>query len=154
LNSPALQCALEALQLKSNESVHIYRNGIVLYLQRGSQDDVMSAVAVACNLAGELPTSRDKGFDPDTLPVRFTGLSDLIRKWSVSDDEARSELIEQASYETLERFVAAVAPHISAINEYLDSFGDEALPEAAVALGTLAECAVEAQHRLRDGQKT
>jgi hypothetical protein len=115
LNSTALQRALEALQLKSNESVHIYRNGIFLYLQRRSQDDVMSAVEVACNLAGELPTSRDKGFDLDTLPARFKGLSDLIRKWAMSDDEARSELIEQASHKTLERFVAAVTPHISAI---------------------------------------
>jgi hypothetical protein len=153
LNSPALQRALDALRLKNNESMHIYRNGIVLYLQRESQGDVMSAVEVLCDLAAELPML-DEEPDLDALPVQFKGLSDLIPMWAVSDDKARSELIEQASHEKLEHLVAEVAPHISAINEYLDSFGDEALPEAAVALGALAECALEAQLRLRDGQKT
>jgi len=49
------------------------------------------------------------------------------------------------------KFVAAVEPHIPSINEYLDSFGEEALPEAAAALGTLAECATEGKLILESG---
>lgn len=56
LNSAALGKALNALRLTGQESVHIYRNGIVLYLQRDSKKEILSAVEVACNLAEQLPT--------------------------------------------------------------------------------------------------
>ena len=56
LNSAALVKALNALRLTEQESVHIYRNGIGLYLQRDSKDGVLSAVEVARNLAEQLAT--------------------------------------------------------------------------------------------------
>jgi hypothetical protein len=56
LNSLALVNALNALRLTGQESVHIYRNGIVLYLQRDSKKGILSAVEIACNLAEQLPT--------------------------------------------------------------------------------------------------
>jgi len=53
--APLVQ-ALHAFQLTENESLHIYRNGLVLYLQRDSKDKVMSAVQVACRLTKQLQT--------------------------------------------------------------------------------------------------
>jgi hypothetical protein len=75
-------------------------------------------------------------------------LTPLIRKWGVTDDDERRELLEKASQETLKRLVKSVVPHLSSIDEYLDSFGTEALSEAAIALGALAECTLEAQLQL------
>src|SRR5438445_3423093 len=55
LNSAALAKALNALQLSEHESLHIYRNGVLLYLQRDSKDEVMSSVEIVCKLAEQYP---------------------------------------------------------------------------------------------------
>jgi hypothetical protein len=44
LESPSLTLALAALRLKDAESLHIYRNGLVLYLRPESKDGVLSAI--------------------------------------------------------------------------------------------------------------
>jgi hypothetical protein len=152
LDSASLHRALKCIQLNDRESIHLYRNGIVTYLQRDSKDDVMSAVGCACELAEQLPTVKD-GLSLDQLPSKFSKLLDLIPKWAVSDDEQRNEMLEEMSSETLQSFVAKVSPFIPAIDEYLDSFVQEPPTEAVVALGVLAECCLEAQIRLRDAQK-
>jgi hypothetical protein len=149
LNSTTLNQALDTLQLRENESLHIYRNGLVLYLQRGSRDEIMSAVEAACKLTEQLPASKDS-LDLGALPAKFENLSDLIRKWALSDDEERSEMLAEKSLRELRVFVATVSPFIPAIDEYLDSFRPESPPMSAVALGTLAECCLEAQVRIRD----
>jgi hypothetical protein len=144
LASPSLSFALSTLRLKQDESLHIYRNGPVLYLKPASPDEVLSAVKTLCDLVDRLPSFNDS-VDLEGLPAEFKKLSSLIREWAEPDDEIRSELLGQKSEAALRKFVAAVEPHIPAINEYLDSFREQALPEAAVALGRLAECATEAR---------
>jgi hypothetical protein len=144
LASPSLTLALTALRLKEAESLHIYRNGPVLYFKPESPDEVLSAVETLRDLVQKLP-SFDGGVNLDGLPPEFKKLSPLIRKWAELDDELRSELLERKSESVLRKFVTAVEPHIPSINEYLDSFREEAPPEAAAALGRLAECASEAR---------
>jgi hypothetical protein len=153
LNSAALQQALGDLKLKEKESLHIYTDAIVLYLQRASLEEVMSAIALACTLADQLPPAVTQDLDLNDLPEKFKDLFGLIPKWAVSDDEERSEMLEEASRDALQAFVASVSPHIPAIDEYLHSFGAEPPPEAACALGTLAECCLEAEMRLGDTQE-
>jgi len=128
LGSTTLERALDALKLKSGESIHIYRNNIVGYLQRDSPSEVMFAVRILCNLAGKLPVL-DKHMDLSGLPARFQCLAYLIKKWAVGDDEARSEIIDRTSRKGLKDFVGSVLPHIPAINEYLDSFAAPHLPK-------------------------
>jgi hypothetical protein len=152
LNSAALGTALNTLQLTEHESLHVYRNGILLYLQRDSKYGVMSAVEVACKLMGQVPAVDDSQ-DLAGLPANFENLFELIPKWALSDDEKRREMLEEESPESLRRFVEIVSPYVPAIDKYLDSFGDESPPEAAVTLGTLAECCLEAQIRLRDAKE-
>jgi hypothetical protein len=152
LKSAALAKALNALQLIERESLHIYRNGILLYLQRVSRDEVMSSVKTACNLAEQFPAV-EESLDLSALPAKFENLFELIPKWALRDDEKRSEMLEEESPESLRTFVEIVSPYIPAIDTYLDSFGDESPPEAAVTLGTLAECCLEAQIRLRDAKE-
>ncbi len=149
LSSTALNQALDALKLKSSESVHLCSNHIVLYLQPESAREAVSAVGTLCKLARELPVL-DERQDLSGLPAQFECLADLIKKWAVSDDEARSEMIEHTSPKRLKNFVVSVLPHISEINKYLDSFGNRPLSEAATALGRVAECALEAQMKIGD----
>jgi hypothetical protein len=149
LDSAALRQALDDLQLKEKESLHLYVDAIVFYLQRSSVCEIMSAIEVTRRLAEQLPTrNKYQGVDLDVLPSNFKVLIPFIRKWGVTDDLERSELLEKASRKTLERLVRSVSPHLSLIDEYLSSFGKEPLSEAAIALGALAECTVEAQLQL------
>jgi hypothetical protein len=152
LNSTALAKALNALQLTERESLHVYGNGILLYLQRDSKDEVMSSVEIACKLAEQFPAV-EESLDLAALPAKFENLFELIPKWALGDDEKRSEMLEEASLESLRTFVEIVSPYIPAIDTYLDSFGKESPPEAAVTLGTLAECCLEAQIRLRHAKE-
>lgn len=152
MNSAALAQALNSLQLTEHESLHVYGNGLVLYLQRDSRDEVMSAVEVACKFAEQFPGVEDSP-DLARLPTKFKQLFGLIPKWALSDDEKRSEMLEETSLKALQSFVATVSPYIPAIDEYLDSFGDESPPEPAVTLGVLAECCLEAQIRIRGSQE-
>jgi hypothetical protein len=149
LSSTPFRQALDHLQLKEKESLHVGTDAIVLYLQRASEHEIMSAIATACCLAEQLPTgTEDEDIDLDALPSEFKGLAPFIRKWGVTDDDERNELLEKASRITLERLVKSVTPHLLSIDEYLDSFGTEALSGAAIALGALAECTLEARLRL------
>lgn len=148
LNSAALIQALKALQMTKHESLHFYRNAIGLYLQRESKDAVMSAVEVVCNLAEQFPALEDN-LDLTALPAKFETLFGLIPKWALSDDEERSEMLEETSLEALQSFVAIASPYLPDSDEYLDSFGDELPPEAAAPLGALAECCLEAQIEIR-----
>jgi hypothetical protein len=148
LNSGALTQALNALQLTKYESLHFFRNAIDLYLQRESKDEVMSAVEIVCKLADQFPAVEDS-LDLAALPAKFENLFGLIPKWALSDDDERSEMLEETSLELLQSLVATVSPYLHDIDEYLDSFGDEPPPDAAVTLGTLAECCLEAQIRIR-----
>jgi hypothetical protein len=141
-----------SLELTEHESLHIYRNGLILYLQRDSKEKVVSAIEVVCRLAEQFP-GLDDSLDLSGLPAKFENLFGLISKWALSDDEKRSEMLEETSLEALQSFAATVSPYIPAIDEYLDSFGDEPPPQAAVALGTLAKCCVEVQIRIRDTQE-
>lgn len=63
LNSAALTQALTALQLTKDESLHLYRNVVILYLQRDSKDDMTAVLEIACELAeklaGEFPAVED-----------------------------------------------------------------------------------------------
>ena len=152
LRSAALTQALGRLQLTEHESLHVNRGGIVLYLQRDSTESVMAAVEVAWQLAEQFPQV-DDNLDLSGLPAKFESLLVLIPKWALSDDEKRSEMLEETSLDELKSFAATVTPYIPAIDEYLDSFGDEPPPEAAAALGALAECCLEAQIVIRDSEK-
>lgn len=63
----------------------------------------------------------------------------LLKEWAISDDEERQEKIDSSSQEKLAIVVSRVYPHINAINDFLDSFGDQPLTNEAIMLGNLAE---------------
>jgi hypothetical protein len=144
LASPSLTQTLSVLCLEESESLHIYGNGFLLYFKPESVDEALQAVEALCRFIEKLP-SIDDSVNLDGLPPEFKDLARFIREWAVTDDELRTEMLEQKSEAALREFVSAVEPYTPSINEYLDSFREGALPEAATTLGTLAECATEAR---------
>jgi hypothetical protein len=144
LRSKAVSRVLRALGLGEAESLHVYRGGLLFYFQPESSERLLSAVEALCRFAQELPAFTED-VSVEDLPPALKQLSAWLREWAISDDELRSEMLEQKSPEELKKFIAAVEPEFEAIDDYLSSFGDEPLSEAAIALNSLAECAAEAK---------
>jgi hypothetical protein len=141
--SPELEKAIDDLDLKADESVHLYRNGVVVYSQPRSIQELLEIVAKTIAIAAQLPADQ-AALNLDDLPPEFSGLAALIRKWGESDDDARSARMARTSTAQLRALVTALHPHFDSIKAHLDSFGDGAMPQSAIALGALAESAAEA----------
>ena len=141
---PSLAEVLNALRLDETESLHIYANGLSLYLQPGSPEEALLAVQTLCIFVEKLPEKQGTiDLTMTALPSKFQSLLPLIPEWSVADDDFRTELLENKSRAELRRFLAVVEPELAAIDSYLASFANEPLSDAAAALGRLAECAAE-----------
>jgi hypothetical protein len=154
LSSPKLHDV--TAQLLSNESrgLHIFKTAIELYFTPNSADELASAVAILSDLVDGVESKDDTESSViDDLPLEFKDLAGLVQRWAVSDDSERAALLDEASDVELSELVKTVGPRFAAINQYLDSFNDRPMPEAATALGTLAECAVEAQQELSSRRK-
>ena len=82
LGLPSLRQALGKLHLKESESLHIYRNGPVLYSQPDSSEEILQAVEALCDLVEKLPPLGDT-VEMDTLPQIFKKLFPLIRAWAI-----------------------------------------------------------------------
>jgi hypothetical protein len=154
LSSPKLHDVTEQLLSNESRSLHLFRNAISLYFTPSSADELASAVAILSDLVDEVESKDDTESSViDDLPLEFKDLAGLVQRWAVSDDSERAALLDEASDGELGELVKAVEPRFAAINQYLDSFDDRPMPEAATALGTLAECAAEAQLKLSSRAK-
>ena len=146
LNYPTLARCVDKLALGRHESLHVAANGLSIYLTTPlSKRRVVSAMRRTGSLIKQLPEAVEPSDDFAARPQRFSELIPLMRTWSISDDSDRGNKLARASTERLTRLVNAVTPHFKAINRHLDEFRHRAVPEPAAMLGTLAECACEAQ---------
>jgi hypothetical protein len=139
----AVIAGVRQLNLTPEESLHVYRNGLTLYLKPDGLEAVSDRVEALCELAALLRSTETKE-PPIELPLEFQELVPLARRWGVADDEERSEKLTRASPSARRQLVEEVSPHFDRINEYLDSFGKQPLSDGAIILGALAECATEA----------
>ena len=144
LQQAAVREAIHALRLEPDESLKVYRNGITAYLRPRSQQPVIESLKLLAKLANELPVDETKPLPLRELPDQFRQLIPLVRKWGIGDDADRTERLERASRRQLQALVRRVSPSLEAINAYLDGF-TEHIPEAATALGSLAEATIEAK---------
>ena len=144
LHHPEVRAAILALCLESDESLKIYRHGISVYLRPRPNRPLTEALNTLAKLANELPPDETKPLPLNDLPEQFRPLLPLIRKWGISDDPDRAELLEASSRRQLDALVRRVRPLFEAINEYLDGFADN-VPASAAALGSLAEAVAEAE---------
>lgn len=149
LDRPVLTSAVETLLRNPSESLHFFTGAVVLYFQPKTADAAIEAVSTLAGLLEKFSPEADS-IDFNALPERLQVLIPHIRRWAVSDDSERADLLQEASRSDLEDLVQTVEVHFEKINQYLDSFGKSGPTEpAALALQTLGECTVEAQLELR-----
>ena len=144
---------IDALNLNSAESIHVYRNGLTIYIQPDSEQRVEEVIATAANISDQLPPDKKSRSDLSELPQEFIHLIPLMRRWAEADDEKRTDRLASASQSSVRELVSKVAPLFAQINSYLDGFRDAVIPESALALGALAQCAAEAQFLLEKKNK-
>ena len=149
LRNSSFQQTVKALRLSTKESLHIGYGWASLYLQRFVCDDVLQTLDTLYQLLAMLPFKEETPINFEGLPEQFKILIPLMKQWSISDDNDRSEKLGKVSSKTLSRLVQVVTPNFDKINQYLDSFEKRPLSESAILLGSLAECAVEAQLLLK-----
>jgi hypothetical protein len=77
------------------------------------------------------------------IPENLKPLFPLLKKWSISDDNLREQLIEGTSENQKRKLINTVYPFMNAINEFLDSFKDQPQSEEAIRIGNLAELVSE-----------
>jgi hypothetical protein len=145
LQNPSFKNYINLLRLSPKESLHIGEGWASLYLQRFKCKDVLYTLDTLYQLLSLIPPAKDTPINFEGLPEKFKTLIPGIKRWAVPDDNNRSEKLAKASSKTLTRLVNTVSPYFTKINQYLDSFENRPLPEHAIYLGTLAECATEAQ---------
>ena len=145
LRNSSFQQIVGALRLSAKESLHIGDGWASLYLQRFVCDDVLNTLDTLYQLLALLPSTDETPISFEEIPEKLKVLIPWIKRWAILDDNDRSEKLGKASSKTLTRLAQAVSPNFNEINQYLDSFENRPLPEHAIYLGTLAECATEAQ---------
>jgi len=128
--------------LDHNDSLHMYRGGLVLYLfETASPERVLSVINDLLALTRMLG-GRHVPKQPVELPKQFCDLQELASKWTISDDVERDDAITGASDDDLAALVRAVKPRLPEINSFLDR------PDDTTDLGWLALSAVEAEQEL------
>jgi hypothetical protein len=93
-----------------------------------------------------MPGESETGPDFTLLPSELQPLAKLIRDYGIGDDIEREKAVVAASPAELDDMVTAVAPHWQVINAFLDENMQPpgSLQDVAVALGDLAQAAMEA----------
>ena len=148
LSSLDVQSSAQALIRRNTDSLHFRVDEVALYVSPQSAKEARDAIEILLNFVGPYHPQREQ-WNLAGLPPEFQHLVPLIKKWAESDDSLRSAMISEAGEPSLRGLIENVAPLFDSINTYLDSFGDN-LPEAGVALQTLAESAAEAQITIKD----
>jgi hypothetical protein len=143
--SGALARILDVIDPQEGEEINISQRLVRVYLQRPSMDRVTTIIDAVIDL---MPHEHGGPAAFATFPEALRPLVPLLGKWAIDDDDERSRKLKRSTRPTRQKLVDAVVPLLSAIDDFLDSFGANP-PEEACALGSLAQAALEAQLLLR-----
>jgi hypothetical protein len=80
--------------------------------------------------------------DSNKVPADLRDLVPFAQRWGIGDDVARSERVQKATAAERSELRAAFGPRQARITAWLDSFGQEAMPEEAAAF-MYAQLAIE-----------
>jgi hypothetical protein len=128
------------LMVQESGSLHFFEGSTRLYCKPNSPEELRSALQSLICLA-RLFAPAGEMWNLESLPESLRGLVKLVQKWAVPDDAERADLQQGAPMSELRSLVAAVDAHREEIEQYRNSVGES--DEAAMALGTLEECAAE-----------
>lgn len=138
---------LNNFQLTVSESVFFYSNMVIFALD--SKRDLVKALDKIIDLLTENNTifkkeARQK-IDLKNIPDNLKVLLPLLKKYSLSDDSERAELVEQMSNNKKTALKRTVVPLMSEIETYLDSFVNKVFTYEASLISDLAELVAELQ---------
>lgn len=150
LSRSELVSLVEQSGLREGESLYFTKGEIGFYLKRPDSDRTIGVVDRVIELARKVEIAEQE-LNLELLPVQFHPIIPMIRKWAWADDSERNDVLAAAPDAVLLSLTEEVFPYLGAIDSYLDSFLGGAPTEQAVALGRLAECALEAKQHL-DGK--
>ena len=148
---PEFIALLIQTDMRDGESMQFAQDSIRVYLKVPTVEHVHAVIDCLIELVDKIEVLEEP-LNLMSLPARFHALIPLIRKWAISDDEDRTDLLRAASRAALKKMVEEVSPYFEEIGSYLASFGETPPPEAACALGTLAECFMEAELEIAKGK--
>ena len=136
---------LNNFQLTVSESVFFYSNRVIFALD--SKRDLVKALDKIIDLLIENNTifkkeARQK-IDLKNIPDNLKLLLPLLKKYSVSDDSERDELVEQMSNNQKTALIRTVDPLMSEIEAYLDSFVNKVFTHETSLISDLAELVAE-----------
>jgi hypothetical protein len=132
---------LKKLHLSKTESGFFYRNYILFAFD--VQRDLITVINDIIDFINEnqrlFAQDSQKLKSSSTFPGNLKPLLPYTKKYAISDDVEREQLIEAMSKSEKSALIRVVKPLFNDINIFLNSFKDEPLSEEAVAIGELAE---------------
>ena len=137
---------LNIFQFKISEGVFFYTNEVTFALD--SKRDLVKALDKIIDFFIENSTIfkkevSPKRINPNNIPDNLKVLLPLLKKYSVSDDSERSELIEQMSEKQKTALKRTVEPLMSEIEAYLDSLINKVFTHEDSLISALAELVAE-----------
>jgi len=147
LSRPELMSLVERSRLQQGESLYFTKGEIGFYLKQPDTDRMSGVIDRVIELAGKVEIAQEE-LNLELLPVQFHPIIPIIKKWALADDQEHDDLLVTTPEAALRSLIDDVFPYLGAINSYLDSFRGGAPTEQAVALGRLAECALETKQHL------
>lgn len=134
---------LAVVQPNEGESLQFHQGAVNAYLKSPHTARIIAVVEAMIDSVSKCQVEDNK-LRLETLPLQFRPIAHFVLNWSVSDDDERQQLLADSSKEALSSLVATVEPYLTLIDSYVHSLGENPSAEAC-ALGTLAECVLEAK---------
>lgn len=136
---------LKEINISPEEAVFVYRNAVLFALNTNRNlisilDDIIELFN-----ANNIIFKRNirKAVSKNNLPEMFWPLVPLLKKYSVSDDSEREQVVEGLKKVEIRKIIESVDPYMNEINIYLNSYKEKPLNEEATLLGNLAELVTE-----------
>ena len=136
------------IQLDNNESIFFYKNHLTLAVKPRTNllpfiDDIIDTINI-------ISLKDNYKINLKNIPVNLRPLSPFFKKWSVSGDAEREQLIEKTSERQKQKLINTVDPLMREINTFLNSFNDQPLNDEAMLIGNLAELVSELKLNSQD----
>lgn len=135
---------LDVVNPREGEEINVSQRLFRVYLQEPTLNRVMAVIDAVIEL---MPHVNRAEREAVKLPDALKPLRPLLARWAIDDDGERSQKLQRCQPASLRKLVDTVVPLLPAIDKFLDSFGTSP-PEAACALGSLAQAALEARYLL------
>jgi hypothetical protein len=132
-----------------DEAVFVYRNAVIFALQTDRDlasilEQIIELISANNNI---FKRTVRKIISAEKIPDHLQPLIPLIKKYSISDDSEREQLIEDMKKTEIKKLIEQVSPYMKDINTFLDSFIDQPLTEEATLIGNLAELVSELEFK-------